>query len=182
MKQVWSTDEILENFTLLPTEIEFLGNNDAHNHLGKALLLKFFQSDARFPEDQVEIPQQAVDYVAEQLDLSPIDFKIYKWRGRSIKGHRKDIRELMGFHPATLANQDELRDWLHKEILPDEHRPSYLEEEIYKKCRKLHIEPPSHKQVKRLIASAIHRNEQDFFYADSCKALTRSQKEIACAD
>jgi hypothetical protein len=43
MTQDWNTDEIIEHFTLLPSEIEFLGSNDPHNQLGKALMLKFFQ-------------------------------------------------------------------------------------------------------------------------------------------
>ena len=50
MKRDWLADEIIEHFTLLPPEIEFLGSNDPHNHLGKAILLKFFEYEGRFPE------------------------------------------------------------------------------------------------------------------------------------
>jgi hypothetical protein len=163
MKQDWTIDEIIEHFTLLEDEQEFIGANAPHNKLGKALLLKFFQYEFRFPEEQSEIPLQAVDYIAQQLDLSPSIFAAYKWHGRSIKDHRKDIRESIGFHPATLADQDQLRDWLLNEILPDEYRPFYLEERVYDRLRKLRIEPPSKKQIKRLISSAIHRYEQTFF-------------------
>jgi TnpA family transposase/HPt (histidine-containing phosphotransfer) domain-containing protein len=105
---------------------------------------------------------------------------MYKWQGRSIKNHRKDIRGLMGFHPATLVNQDKLRKWLQKEILPDEHRPLYLVEQIYNRCRKLQIEPPSQKQVKRLITSAIHRYEQAFFMQIT-ETLTPEVKKRLCA-
>jgi hypothetical protein len=45
MKPLVDVDEIIERFTLLPPEINFLGRNAPHNHLGKALLLKFFQSE-----------------------------------------------------------------------------------------------------------------------------------------
>ncbi len=31
MKRDWTSDEIVEYFTLLPAEIEFLGSNDPHN-------------------------------------------------------------------------------------------------------------------------------------------------------
>jgi hypothetical protein len=62
MKQVWTSDEIIEHFTLLKNEQEFVKANANHNKLGKALLLKFFQYKARFPEDPTEIPQQAVVY------------------------------------------------------------------------------------------------------------------------
>lgn len=35
MQRDWNIDEIIENFTRLPSEIHFLGSNAAHNHLGK---------------------------------------------------------------------------------------------------------------------------------------------------
>lgn len=50
MKQQWDVNEIIEQFTLLPPEFSFLGSSDPHNHLGKALLLKFFQHEGRFPD------------------------------------------------------------------------------------------------------------------------------------
>ena len=50
MNHNWNTEDIIEHFTLLPPEISFFGSNDPHNHLGKALLLKFFQKEGRFPD------------------------------------------------------------------------------------------------------------------------------------
>jgi TnpA family transposase len=163
MKRDWSTDELIEHFTLLPAEVAFLGSNDPHNQLGKAILLKFFEHAGRFPEDQSELPTTVIAYIAQQLDLPEQVIHQYDWDGRRIKAHRKDIREFYGFHPATLTDQDELHDWLFSEILPSEHRPIYLEELVDDRLRKLRIEPPSRKQVKRLITSAIHRYEQTFF-------------------
>ena len=67
MKQGWTINEIIEHFTLLEDEQEFIGINASRNKLGKALLLKFFQYEFRFPEDESEIPRQAVEYIAQQL-------------------------------------------------------------------------------------------------------------------
>lgn len=163
MKHEWTTAEIIEHFTLLEGEQALIGAKVSHNKLGQALLLKFFQHEARFPEEPSEIPRQAVDYVAQQLGLSAAVLEAYKWHGRSIKAHRKAIREYVGFHPATLTDQAELRDWLVHDVLPEEYRPVYLEERSYARLRERHLEPPSRKQVKRLIASACHRYEQAFF-------------------
>lgn len=69
MTQDWNTDEIIEHFTLLPSEFEFLGSNDPHNQLGKALMLKFFQQESRFPESKTEIHQFVIEYVAQQLGV-----------------------------------------------------------------------------------------------------------------
>jgi TnpA family transposase len=163
MNYKWNTDDIIEQFTLLAPEISFLGSNDPHNHLGKALLLKFFQNESRFPEDLTEIHPSIVKYVAQQLDLPHEVIHKYDWNGSRLREHRRDIRELLGFHPATLADQDALRAWLMDEVLSHEHRPAYLEKLVYQRLRRSHIEPPSKKQIERLIKSAKHRHEQAFF-------------------
>ena len=163
MKRNWSTEEIIEHFTLLPTERQFLGVREQHNRLGRALLLKFFQYEGRFPENALEIPDEIMIYVAQQLDPPEEIIDQYDWIGRRSSEHRADIRELMGFHPATLIDQDELHNWLLNDILPGEHRPIYLEKMVYDRLRKLRMEPPTKKQIKRLISSAIHSYEQTFF-------------------
>lgn len=70
MIQDWTTDEVIEYFTLLESERDFVSAKAPHNRIGKVLLLKFFQYAARFPESQSEIPFQAVEYDAQQLALS----------------------------------------------------------------------------------------------------------------
>ena len=59
MKKSWSQDEIIEHFTLLTDERHFLGIKEPHNQFGKAVLLKCFQYEGRFPE--------AVDEIAEEI-------------------------------------------------------------------------------------------------------------------
>lgn len=163
MTQDWHNDDIIEQFTLLSPEIKFLGLNDPHNHLGKALLLKFFQQNYRFPEDLTEIPDQAIEYVAQQLDLPPHAIKQYEWGGTRMREHRTAIRELMEFRSATLIDQEELGTWLMADVLPHEFRPGHMEQLVYQRLRREHIEPPSQKQVARLITSAIARYEAEFF-------------------
>ena len=123
MKVYLNVDEIIGRFTLLPEEVSFLGSNDPHNQLGKALLLKFFQSEGRFPEDANEFTPEIIEYVAQQLNLASDVMKDYKWDGRAISDHRVQIRELLGFHRATVADQEALRSWIIEDVLPHEHRP-----------------------------------------------------------
>jgi len=157
------TDEIIEHFALSPADVAFLSSNDPHNQLGKALLLKFFQQEYRFPEDISEIPQAIIEYTAQQLDLPYQVIERYEWGGTRMCEHQAEIRELMGFRPATLADQEAWRTWLITEVLPDEYRPSLLAQRLYQHLRREHIEPPTPKQVDRLIASAIGRYEKAFF-------------------
>jgi hypothetical protein len=86
-----------------------LGSSDRHNHLGKALLLKFFQYEGRFPESAAAIPFPIIEYTAQQLTLPPDIIAAYQWDGRAIKRHRRQIREFLGFHPATVSEQRALR-------------------------------------------------------------------------
>ena len=163
VQQDWTPDEIIEHFSLLPSELAFLGNNDPHNQLGKALLLKMFQYEYRFPESASEIPGAIIDYVAQQLDLSQTEIEQYDWAGRTIKVHRKAIRERMGFRQTTVADQIELRRWLVSEILPDEYRPAYLEQMVYQRLRQDQLEPPTKARLERLVVSAISQHKEAFF-------------------
>jgi hypothetical protein len=71
MNRHFDIDAIVHPFTLLPPEIDFLGTNKPHNHLGKALLLKFFQAEGRFPKGEDDFPLGIIEYVARQLNLLP---------------------------------------------------------------------------------------------------------------
>ncbi len=159
----WNSPDIFEHFSLLPAEMEFLGSNDPHNHLGKALLLKFFQYASRFPESQSEIPTSIITYVAQQLGLPQEVIDDYDWEGRSLTEHRKEIRERLGFRPATVKDQETLQAWLQSEVLPHEFRTAHLEQLSYHRLRQLQIEPPSAKELSKRISSAVHRHEQAFF-------------------
>jgi hypothetical protein len=178
MKPYVAVDESIEHFTLLPPEINFLGRNDSHNHLGKALLLKFFQAEGRFPESEDEFTPAIIAYVAQQLRLPPAVIKEYNWAGRTSSDQRNQIRELLGFHSATIADQEALRSWLIEEVLPHEHRPIYLEQLAYQHLQRQHIEPPTKGQVARLTTSALHQYEQSFFDATAARVSEETKAKL----
>ncbi len=163
---------------LLPSELKFLGRNNPHNHLGKALLLKFFQHEYRFPESVSEIPHAIIEHVAQQLELPQQVIEQYEWGGTRMREHRAKIRELIGFQPATRTDQEVLRTWLITEVLPHEYRPPHLKQLIYQRLHRLHIEPPTRKQISRLIASAIDRHEKAFFARAYGRLSTTTQANL----
>lgn len=176
MNQHWDVDDIIQHFTLLPEEVSFIGINDPHNQLGKALLLKFFQHEVRFPESEEDLSPEIIEYVAQQLSLSPTAIQEYQWDGRTIKEHRRQIREWLGFHPATLVDQRTLQNWLMSEVLPHEHRPAYLTQLAYQHLRRLQIEPPTQGRMERLVISAVYQYEQTFFETTAAR-LSKETKE-----
>jgi len=163
MKKSWSQDEIIEHFTLLTDERHFLGIKEPHNQFGKAVLLKCFQYEGRFPEAVDEIAEEIMVYIAQQLEMPDTLREAYDWTGRRSSEHRQDIRERLGFRSTTLADQEALRAWIMNELLKKEYRPRTLEDQAYDRLRELHLEPPSARQMRRLVRSALHRYEQAIF-------------------
>lgn len=162
VKPYWDTEELVENWTLIPQELELVKKKVGSGQIGFAILLKYFQLMARFPDSEAEIASTVIRYISSQLKADPSIYSQYKWQGRSIKNHRAEIRELFGFRVATVSDSEEISNWLIACILPNEQRFESLLEQIYQKFRSLQIEPPTTKQVERLIRSAINRHETIF--------------------
>jgi hypothetical protein len=162
VKPSWDTEELIENWTLVPQELELVKKKVGAGQIGFAILLKYFQRMARFPDNQAEIPAPVIRYIASQLQADPSLYSQYNWQGRTIKNHRAEIRELFGFRTTTLSDSEAISDWLIAHILPNEQRFVALQEQIYQQFRTLHIEPPTTKQIERLIKSAIHQKETNF--------------------
>lgn len=117
MKKNWELEDLIEHFTLLPQEMRLVGNKTGETRLGFAVLLKFFQYKARFPYAKNEVPREVINYIAKQLNLSADLYKEYDWNGRSIKYHRAQIREFVGFRECTLDDIKQVQDWLRQEVL-----------------------------------------------------------------
>lgn len=178
MNLSWNDEDITHHFALLPSEIAFLGKNKPHNFLGKALLLKFFQYAARFPEGASELPQAIIENVAQQLNVPPDKIKEYKWQGRRIKGHRAEIRELLGFRRSNMVDQEALRTWLMAKALPHEYRLAYLTDLAYRHLRQLHLEPPTKARMNRLVTSALYQYEQGFFDKTNARLSDEVKKAL----
>ncbi|GGT21425.1 hypothetical protein GCM10010222_74280 [Streptomyces tanashiensis] len=77
MRQDWEPEDLIEVWTLLDDDEKRLRNKSGANRVGFALLLKFFEAEARFPENVSEIPASAVAYVAQQVKVAPEEFAAY---------------------------------------------------------------------------------------------------------
>ena len=104
MKRNWQPEELIEHWTLLPTELALNTKKTATNRLGIALLLKFYQYQGHFPSSKTEIPPTVLTYVADQLQIDPNRLNNYDFDGRTIKAHRALIRHFLGFREATVKD------------------------------------------------------------------------------
>ena len=159
MTREWQVEELLAQWTLLPGDWPLVGNKHGPTRLGFAVLLKFFQSEGRFPRHPHEVPPSVVEYVAQQVGIAPEAWAKYDWHGRSIEYHRAQIRQHVGFREATVADGQALIPWLCAQVLPVTRRPEHLKEAVYQRCRDLRIEPPTSERIDRLIGSAVQTFE-----------------------
>ena len=107
MKRQWANEELISHFTLLPKELDLIGDSKSdHNLLGFAMLLKYFQYEGRFPSQKQDVPPIVIVHLAQQLGVVPEKIIAYDWDGRTIKAHRAAIRTFLGVHEATLSDEE----------------------------------------------------------------------------
>jgi Domain of unknown function (DUF4158) len=71
MKRHWETDELVEHWTLLPRETELLTNKTGATRLGFAVMLKFFQLEAYFPQQATDVPTVEIPCnTCEEIDIA----------------------------------------------------------------------------------------------------------------
>lgn len=165
MKRNWELDELIEHFTILPNEMSLIENKTGETKIGFAVLLKFFQNEARFPTHKYEVPKAVIAYIAKQIFSEPELYAQYDWTGRSITYHRTQIREFFGFREDTIEDAQEMTEWLCQHVLHHDHEFEHLKERVYRRFHELKIVPPSPDRIERLIRSAIHTYEESFFQA-----------------
>jgi hypothetical protein len=184
MKRRWKTEELIEHFTLLPDELTLLANKTGATRLGFAVLLKYFQWNARFPSNHQDVPNEIVAYIAKQVGVPPQQYFEYDWNGRTINHHHIQIRTFFGFRKATLQDVQDMADWLCQHILAYDHQIDHLHAVVYQQFRQLHIEPPTPTQIDRLIRSSIHTYEARFFsnILTKLKNENRSQMDMLLTD
>jgi len=126
MKRDLSADDLTEHWTLLPSERELLANKTGATRLGFAVLLKFFQAEARFPRQSQEIPPAAIECVAQQAGVSAAELVQYDLDSRAAKYHRVPIRNLLGFREANAEDSQALALWLCEHVLAQDRQMERL--------------------------------------------------------
>jgi phosphoenolpyruvate-protein kinase (PTS system EI component) len=88
MKRTWTSEELLEHFTLLPDELNAVGNKSGATRLGFAVLFKCFRYEGRFLRSRQEAAPEVVRFLATQVGVDSALFAQYAWEGRTIEAHR----------------------------------------------------------------------------------------------
>jgi hypothetical protein len=153
-------DELIEFWTLLEIDREQLIGKRGATALGFALLLKHYSRHGRFPRGRSDLHDGVIDFVARQVGVDGSEVGSYEWSGRTIEYHRAQIRAHFGFRVATVADQEEMTDWLAVNVAHAERRPERVREELLAHFRAQRIEPPTPGRVLRIVRSALRVAEQ----------------------
>lgn len=163
MKRLWTQEELIEHWTLTPDELALLGNKVGATRLGFVVLLRAFQHEGAFPVGKHEVPAPVVAFLARQVGVPAAAYLEYDWGGRAIKYHRAQVREHLGVREATIADAEVVAGWLVAHVLDQQHQPDALRAAAQGRFRALRLEPPTPKQLARLIRSALHTWEARLF-------------------
>jgi hypothetical protein len=143
VKQDWDLDELIVAWTLVEDDWRLLGNKSGATRLGFALVLKYFEIEGEFPRFGEQVPSAAVEFVADLVRVDPAEFGKYSFDNRSAKYHRGQIREALGFSPATEEDEARWVRWLATEQCSVEQNRGRLEVSLRQRCRSERVEPPS---------------------------------------
>jgi len=153
VRREWGPEELVAAWTLVEAdERELVAYKRGATRLGFALMLKFFEIEARFPRHAGEYPPAAVAYVARQVGVDPAELVDYEWVGRTVEYHRAQIRRFLGFRRFGEDDEAKLAGWLADEVAPVEFVDEQLREAVLARCRVERIEPPA--RVERIIGAA----------------------------
>jgi hypothetical protein len=135
MPQEHDGEDLIVDWTLFPGEETLVGSKRGPARLGFAVLLQFFQREGRFPQRPQDVPPRAVAHLAAQVGIPPAQWSAYAWDGRAINYHRAEIRTLLGFREATLADSEALGTWLDDQGLPTSVRLDAVLAAAYERLR-----------------------------------------------
>src|SRR5947209_11548299 len=178
MKRQWENEELVEHWTLDVEDRALLDNKTGATRLGFAVLLKFFRRENRFPQHKNEVPALVITFLATQVGVDATAYMQYAWQGRTIEYHRAQIREALGFRESSVADGEQMQQWLITEVLPQEHQDERLREQAYAWFRRMHLEAPTPDRLTRLIRSAAHTFEQQFYDATLTSLPEASQAAL----
>ena len=159
----WDQSDLWQVWTLAQVEIDWIMRKPARLRLGYAVQLKFYAWRGRFVENPRDVPDEAIEFVAQQIGANTADFLAVDWPKRTGRRHREDIRGYLGVRKMTPSDVAELSSWLEGKVCPVGEGLPAMTVQIYAWCRDRALKSPTADKVDRLARAARHRFEDAFF-------------------
>ena len=151
-----------ERWILTPPDRALVMTKHHANRLGFAVLLAFFRDRGRFPGVASDVDRLIGEEIARQLAIEvPADFSL-DLPGRTAERHRAEIRALLGFREATVADAERLEAWLRDRVPTVGAVTDQLAALLETRCRELSIESPAPDRIDRIVRAAIYAHDSRF--------------------
>ena len=120
MKMVWTTEELLAQWTATPEESAMVGKKPKKKRLGMLAQLLFYKKNVCFGNSRNDFAPAVLEHLAEQLGVSLDTLEHFEWAERSGRRHRETIVAFVGFRPFDTIAEKTFRKWLTHEVWPKE--------------------------------------------------------------
>ena len=133
-----------------------------HNRLGLALQLSCLRYLGFFPNNTMECPLEAVQFLAAQLQVEANSLSRYGQRPSTERQHQRQVLKLLGFHRATDLDIAALEKWLLARALEHD-RPMRLLELACEYLKQEKIVRIKIVQLTRMVSTARHQAQQSIY-------------------
>ncbi|TQE20120.1 DUF4158 domain-containing protein [Streptomyces ipomoeae] len=171
-------DDLVEHWTLLKDEQGLGSGKRGATRLSFAVLLKFYTQYGRFPQGRFELPGEAVEFVARQVQVPAAELDVYEWSGRTVEYHRAQIRGHLDFRECSVADADKLTAWLAEHVACKERGPEQVRVELLARCRTESFEPPAPGRCDRIVGAALRAAEEMLTARISARLTVESTERI----
>jgi hypothetical protein len=184
VKQVWSVEELVEQWSFSTEDQELLVGKHVSGRLGFAAQLVFYRLHARFPSRLADFAPTVIVHLAEQLDIPEGALDGYEWDGRSGWRHRQEILAALGVRPFKGKAEAAFRAWLLDEVMPTAPTAAVLEERIRGWMVTARVERPPAYRLDRPVRSVRQRHEKHVFQSVAAQLdpPTRQRLDALLAD
>jgi hypothetical protein len=157
-------DEVVDHFTLGGDEVDQLPNKTGATRLGFAPARKFLTlagpGRAGSRGDTTSCPTTRWSMSPARWAGRRSESRCDDIAGRTAQRHRSEIRRFTGFRECSVADADKLACWLAPHVAESERREDRVREDLFARCQRELIEPPSADRVTEIVRSALYQAEQ----------------------
>jgi hypothetical protein len=149
---------------------------EGRNKLGFALVLCLLRYLGRALRSDEVIPQELINFIAEQIDISPEDFSHYAKRDETRRSHLAFLTEKLGFHAFSRETHfQELVNWL-TPVAFENPEGVFLVGALLNELRRRCILNPGLGEIERVAAAAQLRAQRRAFKV-VCERLDQAARQ-----
>ena len=148
---------------LSPADRVLVGAKRWGSRLRFAVMMLFYRARGRFPCAAIEVDEGMVAELAHTLGLPAPDGAaslLSEAADRTAERQRAEIRALLGFREASVADAEDLGAWLRDTVVARTRDMGELTAAFEDRCRALRFKPPTPDRIARVVRGAVRAYDE----------------------